>query len=288
MNIVFLGYLIPLLKALEESSLVHELVVGYESAYPQGLDIKKYCEERDIKYFCADKIKNNICAAKLLAQADIVVVAAFSQILSEKELGMPKNGFLNFHTSYLPYFKGGSPIEEAILQGETKYGYTFHFLSKEIDSGDIVLRRLINFNELPDYQTVLNKLIGHACGDLSDLMMKPFNSWNRNIQYDSCKLFMPKKQEDAALFLGESPLLWQRKVKAFGWRGWAVLKTNSLRISIKSMVINAVSATDSNKTDGIIFLQNGTINFYYLDYMVTIIDFDSNKSIKSGQNIFDN
>jgi methionyl-tRNA formyltransferase len=76
-------------------------------------------------------------------QADLLLVAAFGQILPQAVLDLPRYGTLNIHASLLPKYRGSSPISEAILQGEREAGVTIMLLDAGIDTGPMLLRRAI-------------------------------------------------------------------------------------------------------------------------------------------------
>ena len=76
-------------------------------------------------------------------QADLLIVAAFGQILPQAVLDLPRYGTLNIHASLLPAYRGSSPISEAILQGESEAGVTIMLLDAGIDTGPMLLRRAI-------------------------------------------------------------------------------------------------------------------------------------------------
>lgn len=73
-------------------------------------------------------------------QADIFVVAAFGQILSEEILVMPKYGCVNIHASLLPKYRGAGPIQWAIINGEKITGVTIMQMDKGLDTGDMLCK----------------------------------------------------------------------------------------------------------------------------------------------------
>lgn len=75
--------------------------------------------------------------------ADVFVVAAFGQILSEEILSMPRYGCLNIHASLLPKYRGSAPIQQVILDGEKETGITIMQMDKGIDTGDILLQSVV-------------------------------------------------------------------------------------------------------------------------------------------------
>lgn len=69
---------------------------------------------------------------------DLGVVANFGQILSKELLGIPQRGFINFHPSLLPRFRGPAPLGHMLLKNETRAGVTWHCMTPEPDRGDIL------------------------------------------------------------------------------------------------------------------------------------------------------
>jgi len=81
--------------------------------------------------------------------ADIAVVIAYGQILSKAVLDAPRFGCINVHTSLLPKYRGASPIQAAIREGDAETGVTIMFMDEGLDTGDILLmeRMAINADE---------------------------------------------------------------------------------------------------------------------------------------------
>ena len=97
--------------------------------------------------------------------ADLFVVAAFGQILSQEILDMPRLGCLNVHASLLPKYRGASPIQHVILDGEEKTGITIMQMNAGLDTGDILYQKEIVIREDDTYESLeqaLMKLGGEA------------------------------------------------------------------------------------------------------------------------------
>ncbi len=71
-------------------------------------------------------------------QADLFVVVAYGQILSQKLLDIPPLGCINIHASLLPKYRGAAPIQRAILNGETETGIAIQKMVRELDAGDVI------------------------------------------------------------------------------------------------------------------------------------------------------
>lgn len=72
---------------------------------------------------------------------DVVVTAAFGQILSESFLAIPKFGVLNVHASLLPKYRGSSPIQWSIINGDEESGISVMRTVKAVDAGDVLLEK---------------------------------------------------------------------------------------------------------------------------------------------------
>lgn len=79
--------------------------------------------------------------------ADIFVVAAFGQLLSEEILNMPRFGCINIHASLLPAYRGAAPIQWCVINGEEKTGVTIMQMAKGMDTGDILLQKEVVLDE---------------------------------------------------------------------------------------------------------------------------------------------
>ncbi|WP_438317466.1 methionyl-tRNA formyltransferase [Sporosarcina sp. FA9] len=71
-------------------------------------------------------------------QPDLIVTAAFGQILPKELLDVPRLGSINVHASLLPKYRGGAPIHQAIIDGETETGVTIMYMVEKLDAGDII------------------------------------------------------------------------------------------------------------------------------------------------------
>lgn len=91
-------------------------------------------------------------------QPDLIIVVAYGKILPAKLLKIPKHGCINLHGSLLPKYRGASPIEEALLHGDTETGITFIKMNESLDSGDILLTQKIQIDPKDTALTLRQKL----------------------------------------------------------------------------------------------------------------------------------
>lgn len=106
------------------------------------------------------KMKEPEAVAKLKEYpADIFVVAAFGQLLTEEILTMPKYGCVNIHASLLPAYRGAAPIQWAVINGEEKSGVTIMQMEKGLDTGDMLLKKEIVLDEKETGESLHDKLM---------------------------------------------------------------------------------------------------------------------------------
>ena len=91
--------------------------------------------------------------------ADIFVVAAFGQLLSEEILNMPGLGCINIHASLLPAYRGAAPIEWCVINGEEKTGVTIMQMAKGMDTGDILLQKEVVLDEKETGGSLFDRLM---------------------------------------------------------------------------------------------------------------------------------
>lgn len=91
-------------------------------------------------------------------EADIFIVAAFGQLLSEEILTMPRLGCVNIHASLLPKYRGAAPIQWVIINGEKETGITIMQMDKGLDTGDMLLKCVVPIDEKETGETLHDKL----------------------------------------------------------------------------------------------------------------------------------
>ncbi|MGE7110939.1 methionyl-tRNA formyltransferase [Lysinibacillus sp. NPDC047702] len=80
-------------------------------------------------------------------QPDLVITAAFGQILPKALLEAPQLGCINVHASLLPKYRGGAPIHQAVIDGEKETGVTIMYMAEKLDAGDIISQKAIQIEE---------------------------------------------------------------------------------------------------------------------------------------------
>ncbi len=111
--------------------------------------IKKLAVERDIPVFQPESVNSPEGVAGVRSfQPDLLVVAAYGQILSAEVLESAPLGGINVHASLLPKYRGAAPVEWAIYHGETQTGVTIIRMSTRLDAGEMLAQEAVDI--LPD------------------------------------------------------------------------------------------------------------------------------------------
>jgi methionyl-tRNA formyltransferase len=120
------------------------------------------------------------------SKTDLIITAAYSQILPKEILDIPKKGSLNVHPSLLPKHRGSSPIQYAILNGDKKTGVTITLMDEKIDHGSILNQRALEIEENETAATLYQKLANLGTG----LLMETIPKWMEG-------MIKPHPQDDA-------------------------------------------------------------------------------------------
>ena len=153
MKVIFMGtpdFAVETLEAVIQAGHEVALVVtqpdkpkGRGNAM-QASPVKECALAHGIEVYQPKKIREQECVDYLAGfGADIFVVAAFGQILSQALLDMPKYGCINVHASLLPKYRGAAPIQWAVINGEQTTGVTIQQMDIGIDTGDIIAQEAL-------------------------------------------------------------------------------------------------------------------------------------------------
>ncbi len=167
MKILFMGtpdFAVPVLKELINKHTVTAVISQPDKPKGRGkklqpTPVKALAEENNIPVYQPDRIKNEEFVDFLKGiEADIFVVVAYGQILSQEILDIPKYGCINVHGSLLPKYRGAAPIQWSIINGESKTGVTIMYMVKALDSGDMILKKEIEIDDEDTYETLHDKM----------------------------------------------------------------------------------------------------------------------------------
>lgn len=97
-----------------------------------------------------------------LGEADLCVVAAYGKILTKEELNTPKYGCVNVHPALLPKYRGASPIQAAILNGDKVSGITIIKMDEQVDHGPIIYQEQLELSDRDNFDTLSKKMFQRA------------------------------------------------------------------------------------------------------------------------------
>ena len=169
MRVIFMGtpdFAVGTLEAVIAAG--HEVVLAVtQPDKPKGRGksmqappVKECAAAHHIPVYQPARIREAECIAYLKEfQPDIMIVAAFGQILPKEILEMPKYGCVNVHASLLPKYRGASPIQRVIIDGEAETGVTIMQMNAGLDTGDMLYRKKIPITSEDTFETLHDKLM---------------------------------------------------------------------------------------------------------------------------------
>lgn len=133
--------------------------------------VKVEALKHGIPVFQPEKVRQEEELEKILSlKPDLIVTAAFGQILPNQLLEAPKYGCINVHASLLPELRGGAPIHYAIIQGKQKTGVTIMYMVEKLDAGDILTSIEVPITEEDNVGTLFVKLSSAGAKLLSETL----------------------------------------------------------------------------------------------------------------------
>lgn len=165
MNIVFMGtpeFAVPILKAVHKYYGVNLVVTQPDKQVGRKRNVvyspvKVFALEHEIALFQPRKIKSDY-EEVLAVKPDIIITAAYGQIIPDVLLTTPKYGAINVHGSLLPLLRGGAPIQRAIERLYSTTGITIMYMAKKMDAGDIIAQRSIPILPTDTSEVLFEKL----------------------------------------------------------------------------------------------------------------------------------
>lgn len=214
MKILFFGtpeFSVPFLKTLANDEEIEVLAAVTQPDKPVGR--KKIITAPPVKLFAQNElgipvlqpesIKNNEEFIDLIRgmNPDFIVTVAYGMIFPEELLELPKHGCINVHTSLLPKYRGASPIQSALLNGDKETGISIMEMGEEMDTGGIYLIRKITIDPKDNIVSLSIKLseigatmIPITLKDITDKVLTPITQDESQATY--CKKI---KKEDALI-----------------------------------------------------------------------------------------
>ncbi len=268
MRIIFAGtpdFAVPALSKIHNSN--HQVVAVYcQPDRPKGRGkvltscaVKNFALEKNIDVIQPENFSNEQNLKKLASlEPDLIIVAAYGQILSKEVLNLPKFGCLNIHASLLPRWRGAAPIERAILSGDKETGISIMQMNEGLDTGDILLSRKQNIanSETAGSLTESLSILG------ADLIMETIEllpELNAKTQ-DHTKANYAKKilKNEARIDWNQGAENINQMIRAFNPR--PIAQSNADAIEFKDKVLRIIEAevilSQTSKPPGTVIEQN--------------------------------
>ena len=196
MRVVFMGtpeFAVPTLQTVIDNHEVVGVVTQPDKRKGRGKamqfpPVKEKALEYEIPVYQPVKVRKDEEFFHTLEQLnpDIIVVAAFGQILPESILNLPKYGCINVHASLLPKYRGAGPIQWAVINGEKESGITIMYMEKGLDTGGMLKKVVVPLEEKETGESLHDKLSVAGNKILLEAM--------KEIEEGTIR---PEKQEDA-------------------------------------------------------------------------------------------
>lgn len=149
--------------------------------------VKEAAVKHNIPVFQPESIKEDY-EEILSHEPDLIVTAAYGQLLPNELLEAPPYRCINVHASLLPELRGGAPIHYAILQGKEETGITIMYMVEKLDAGDILAKQSIPINDSDDVGILHDKLADLGASLLIDTLPKLFNHELKPRKQDELKV----------------------------------------------------------------------------------------------------
>ncbi|GIP32952.1 methionyl-tRNA formyltransferase [Paenibacillus sp. J2TS4] len=168
MNIVFMGtpdFAVPSLEMLLDNHYPVKAVVTQPDR-PKGRKrtltpppVKQAAELRGLPVLQPERIRREEAVEQIRQlEPDLIVTAAYGQLVPKSILELPRYGCINVHASLLPKYRGGAPIQHAILRGEKVTGVTIMYMAEGLDTGDMISRVEVPITDDDTAGTLFDKL----------------------------------------------------------------------------------------------------------------------------------
>lgn len=156
--------------------------------------VKQYALDNNIEVVTPDSVNTdefiNLLKEKNI---DYIVVVAFGQLIKEKLLEEYKNKIINLHPSSLPKYRGSSPVQFSLLNGDKKTHASAMLIEKGMDSGDIINQKEVEINDEDDFTSLSEKLSKIGSEVILESVLNYDDFMKNRIKQDNDKATFTKK-----------------------------------------------------------------------------------------------
>ncbi|MFH1218685.1 MAG: methionyl-tRNA formyltransferase [Candidatus Peregrinibacteria bacterium] len=260
MKILFLGtpkFAVPSLKILNEVPYIDIEAVITQPDRPNPSPVKIEAEKLNLKIH---QPKNNKELNETLKKykVDAYIVIAYGMILSKQALSLPKIAAINVHASLLPKYRGASPIQEALLNGDIETGIAIMKMVEKLDEGPVYLIKKVPIELSDNFESLSTKLaeitsliLPFTIEDIIHNELHPLPQSEKGASY--CRKI---KKEDGKIDWNTSAEEILNKIRAF--TPWPSAFTSFHNKQLKILKAT-VEAKNSQNSPGTIYLENKTL-----------------------------
>lgn len=249
LKVIFMGtpdFSLPILSYLIENTNVVLVVTQPDKKKGKNNELsfsptKKLAIQKNIAVFQPNKIKEDY---EIISEInpDIIITCAYGQILPEEILNIPRLGCINVHASLLPKYRGASPIQWALLNGDKTTGVTIMYMDKSMDTGDIIAMEAIDIKDSDNVKMLHDKLSILGQKLLAETLPLIIKNQNSRIKQDERKASYTRliKREDEKIAFNNNGKDIINKIRAFTpWPGaYIILNGLETKITKASFIKN--------------------------------------------------
>ena len=255
MRIVFAGtpkFAVKSLSVLNQSE--HEVIAVYcQPDRPKGrgkvltaCPVKVCAKANNLLVIQPEDLKDKQSQSQLaLLNPDVMVVAAYGQILPKSILEIPKLGCLNIHASLLPRWRGAAPIERAILEGDKETGISIMQMNEGLDTGDILLEKKCTISNHETAQTLHDTLSNMGANAILETLNMLPTLKARPQQNNEATYAEKVTKDEAQIDWHQSAEKISRVIRAFNPR--PIAYTNAMAKQFKNRVLRIIEAEIVNR-----------------------------------------
>lgn len=232
---------------------------------------KQLALDNNIEVFQPIKIKDEY--QKILdIKPDIIITAAYGQIIPSIILDYPKYGCINVHGSLLPKLRGGAPVHHAIINGDKVAGVTIMYMDKKMDSGDIISQASTDIGDDTTLDELYSRLSYMGRDLLMDTLPSIFNGTNKRIKQNEEEVTygLNITKEEEKINFNNSINDIHNRIRGLSSIPGAYAILNGKRMKIyKSIKTNILS---NDKAGVIVKIDSDGIYVTTNDYIIRLID----------------
>jgi methionyl-tRNA formyltransferase len=275
-NIVFMGtpaFSAPILRMLVEEGY-NLLAVVTQPDRPVGRKkiltappVKEEAVKLGLPVIQPTKLKGSEELKQIIAlNPDLIVTAAFGQLLPKELLDAPKLGCINVHASLLPAYRGGAPIHQAIIDGQDKTGVTIMYMEEKLDAGDIIAQDEIIITHSDDTGLLFDKLSVVGSDLLKETLPSIISKTNNRVKQDEALVTYAKNisREQERIDWSKSALQLHNQIR--GLHPWPVAYTTLEEQTVKIWKADTIQVNTKE--------QPGTVVKIESDYFVVQTGFE--------------